>query len=77
MVGVEASSCSSESTPSLGTSLWCKCSCKKKKESKRDVRRIEGGGDAFCKRGIFRKEPIVLSLGASLSTLAIRGCAWL
>ena len=32
---VQASSCSSDLTPSLGTSLYCRCSPKKKKEKKK------------------------------------------
>ena len=32
---VQAGSCSSDSTPSLGTSMHCRCSCKKPKKKKK------------------------------------------
>ena len=39
MTMASAGSCSSESTPSLGTSIRCRCSCKKKKSKKRKRKR--------------------------------------
>ena len=46
----QGSSCSSDSTPSLGTSICCRCGPKKTKEKKKEQRK-EGGRKGGKKEG--------------------------